>query len=316
MVIRLLLIEDDKIDQMAFERSVKSQKLDYDYSLAGSVAEAKKVVGPGKFDIVIMDYNLGDGTALDVISLIEDIPIIITTGAGDEETAIKVMKAGAYDYLTKDHERNYLKMLPLTVENALKHKKADLQFRMLSYAIMSINESVYITDKNNQIIFVNKSFCGTYGYTEEEILGRNVKIFGGDGLVDESRNINSSGEEGKGWQEGIHHQRKDGNIFPISMSESIIKNEKGKGIAHISVVQDITERKQAEKERESLILELQGALAKIKTLNGLLPICAACKKIRDDQGYWKRIETYIEAHSEAEFTHSICPECEKKLYPE
>jgi CheY-like chemotaxis protein len=62
--------------------------------------------------------------------------------------------------------------------------------------------------------------------------------------------------------------------------------------------------------------ELQKALAKIKTLSGLLPICASCKKIRDDQGYWTQLEYYISEHSEAEFTHGCCPECMKKLYPE
>jgi len=62
--------------------------------------------------------------------------------------------------------------------------------------------------------------------------------------------------------------------------------------------------------------ELTEALANVKTLKGLLPICASCKKIRDDQGYWTRIESYLYKHSEAEFSHSICPDCAKKLYPE
>ena len=78
----------------------------------------------------------------------------------------------------------------------------------------------------------------------------------------------------------------------------------------------IYKRKQAEKEREKLITELQDAAARIRTLRGLLPICSNCKNIRDDQGYWKQIESYIRDHSEAEFTHSMCPICAKKLYPE
>jgi PAS domain S-box-containing protein len=79
---------------------------------------------------------------------------------------------------------------------------------------------------------------------------------------------------------------------------------------------DITERKLAEEERESLISELQKALSEVKKLSGLLPICASCKKIRDDKGYWNQIESYIRDHSEAEFSHGICPDCLKKLYPE
>lgn len=74
--------------------------------------------------------------------------------------------------------------------------------------------------------------------------------------------------------------------------------------------------KQAEEERERLIRQLQEALANIKTLHGLLPICCSCKQIRDDQGYWSQIETYITAHTETEFTHGICPACAKKLYPD
>jgi predicted membrane protein len=62
--------------------------------------------------------------------------------------------------------------------------------------------------------------------------------------------------------------------------------------------------------------ELQATLDQVKTLSGLLPICASCKNIRDDNGYWKQIEQYIQHHSEAEFSHGICPECAKKLYPD
>ncbi|MBN2536601.1 MAG: response regulator [Spirochaetales bacterium] len=75
------------------------------------------------------------------------------------------------------------------------------------------------------------------------------------------------------------------------------------------------ERKKLEIEREKMIVELQNALAKIKTLRGLLPICSFCKKIRDDQGYWKQIEVYMKEHSDANFSHSICPKCAKKYYP-
>jgi len=72
---------------------------------------------------------------------------------------------------------------------------------------------------------------------------------------------------------------------------------------------------QMEKKVKELMLKLQDAFTKIKILSGLLPICASCKKIRDDKGYWTQVEAYIQEHSEATFTHGICPECMKKLYP-
>lgn len=82
------------------------------------------------------------------------------------------------------------------------------------------------------------------------------------------------------------------------------------------LIDHIAALKQAEEERERLISQLQEALANIKTLSGLLPICYSCKQIRDDKGYWNQIDTYIRDHTEAEFTHGICPACAKKLYPD
>jgi len=82
------------------------------------------------------------------------------------------------------------------------------------------------------------------------------------------------------------------------------------------VSMDITDRKQAEEQRERLLHELQEALAQVKQLRGMLPICAGCKKIRDDSGYWQQIESYIHAHADVEFSHGLCPDCIKKLYPD
>ena len=84
----------------------------------------------------------------------------------------------------------------------------------------------------------------------------------------------------------------------------------------IGIDRDVTTRIEAEAEREKLILELKVALADVKTLSGLLPICAACKKIRDDKGYWTAIEAFIQERTPAMFSHGICPDCGMKLYPE
>jgi hypothetical protein len=69
----------------------------------------------------------------------------------------------------------------------------------------------------------------------------------------------------------------------------------------------------AEEEKERLIGQLREALARIRTLQGLIPICAWCRKVRDDRGYWEQLEKYVVEHSEADFTHGICPECLKKV---
>jgi hypothetical protein len=80
--------------------------------------------------------------------------------------------------------------------------------------------------------------------------------------------------------------------------------------------QDITAQKIAEQDRLKLIDKLQQALSELETLRGLLPICACCKKIRDDHGYWNHIESYLRKHTLADFTHTLCPDCVKQFYPD
>lgn len=106
----------------------------------------------------------------------------------------------------------------------------------------------------------------------------------------------------------------DGSEFPVLVTLSAMRIEDKNLI--LAVGRDLTELKEATTKREQLIKDLKNALAKVKTLSGMLPICSACKKVRDDKGYWKQIERYISEHSEAEFSHSICPECAKRLYPD
>ena len=108
--------------------------------------------------------------------------------------------------------------------------------------------------------------------------------------------------------------RADGSTLVMDMTLTMIPW--GSGSAILATLRDVSERVRYEEERERLINELQVALEKIKTLKGLLPICAHCKKIRNDDGYWQQIEVYIHEHSEADFTHGICPDCMKELYPD
>jgi hypothetical protein len=86
--------------------------------------------------------------------------------------------------------------------------------------------------------------------------------------------------------------------------------------AHAALQLEMLERIRIQEQNEKLIGELETSLANVRKLSGLLPICSACKKIRDDKGYWNQIESYITTHSEADFTHGICPDCVRRLYPE
>lgn len=186
--IQVLLIDDDEIDRESLARHIDEAQLPYALTAVGSKRDGLATLADHPFDIVLLDFELGDGTGLEILPALEDTPAIIITGCGSEEVAVEAMRLGARDYLIKDNERSYLTVLPLTIQNVLA-------------------------------------------------------------------------------------------------------------------------RKQVEDDRERLIVELQDALAQVRSLEGILPICGNCKKVRNDQGAWSEIEQYVSAHTEAEFSHGYCPEC-------
>ena len=124
---KVLFVEDDQIDRMAFQRFAKTDSFQYDYVITDSFEKAKEAIETNDFDAIITDFQLGDGTGFDILTMDHDIPLIFVTGLGDQETAVKAMKSGAYDYVIKDSMGNHLKTLPITIENSIKRKKAEIE---------------------------------------------------------------------------------------------------------------------------------------------------------------------------------------------
>ncbi|MEK6742695.1 MAG: PAS domain S-box protein [Nitrospirota bacterium] len=168
-------------------------------------------------------------------------------------------------------------------------------------------------EKAGRIVKANKAAAAMHGYTVAELTGMKITdldtIIAAKSAPDMMRRILI----GEWIKTELHHRRKDGTEFPVEVSAGLL--EFGGHRFILAFDRDITERRQIEEGREKLIRELREALESIKTLKGLLPICASCKKIRDDTGYWNQIESYVATHSEAEFSHSLCPACAERLYP-
>jgi DNA-binding NtrC family response regulator len=188
--IRILLIEDSRSDALLMKRILTVEKLDFELTDVGRLADGLARLKEQTFDVVITDLGLPDGDGLNTVAELHKqaphLPLIVLTRHGDDVTALEAIKMGAQDYLPKD--------------------------------------------------------------------------------------------------------RLEGIWFARTINYAI--------------------------ERQRLTKQLMEALENVKALNGLLPICASCKKIRDDKGYWNQLESYISNHSEASFTHSYCPECSRKWLEE
>ncbi|MEO0078502.1 MAG: PAS domain S-box protein [candidate division WOR-3 bacterium] len=254
---RVLHIEDDRIDQLALKRFVKDRQLPYDLVVAGSTAEAREKLTSTKFDAIVTDYSLGDGTAFDLIDLFHGTPVIFTTGQGDEIVAVRAMKTGAADYLIKDHERNYLKVLPVTIENAIRRMRAEEQVRKLLRAVEQSPATVVITDTEGVIEYVNPKFTSLTGFSAEEVIGQNPRILK-SGMQDSEfyRNLWDTIKSGQEWRGEFHNRRRDGTLFWEAASISPIRDSDGVITHFVAVKEDITERKRIEEERERLIQEL------------------------------------------------------------
>ncbi len=168
-----------------------------------------------------------------------------------------------------------------------------------------------IDPETADIVDVNLSALSYYGFSQEEF--NQKKITDINTLSEEQvfQEMEKAQKE-KRKQFFFRHRLSNGNIRDVEVYSGPIPLY-GRSLLY-SIVHDITDRKEAEEERKTLIKEIQDTLDEVKILSGLLPICAQCKKIRDDKGYWNQIEGYIQKYSDAKFSHGICPECSDKLY--
>ncbi|MCD4692088.1 MAG: PAS domain S-box protein [Calditrichales bacterium] len=185
---------------------------------------------------------------------------------------------------------------------------------LLNYA----NAPIIVWDAEFRITRFNRAFERLTKKSADKVLGKRLNILFPDDRREEAMAHIQRTMTGERWEAvEINILRADGAVRTVLWNSATLYAADSKTVvATIAQGQDITERIQVEEERAKLIVELQNALAKVKTLRGLIPICASCKKVRDDEGYWHQVETYVHEHSEAEFTHGLCPECAKKLYPE
>ena len=263
-----------------------------------------------------------------------DIPVIFMTALSDTVEKVSGLQLGAVDYITK----------PFQVDELLARVQTHIALHKLQRQLATQNAQL------RQEIAERKRAQAELAASEARqrlvlnqipalvwIIDHDLRFTSTDGAG--LAGINSRPNQSVGMSLYEYCRTDDPEFPPIAAARRALAGEsvsydidwsgrafqshvepfldpQGQVCGVIGIALDITERKAAEHEREQLIGQLQEALVSIKTLRGLVPICAACKKIRDDGGYWNQLESYLHSHTEAEFSHGICPECTRQLYGE
>jgi len=239
-VYEILYAEDDIGSQNLLFEYVKSNKLPFKITTSGSFKEAVEKITKHKYDVILADYYLGDGVGIELVKHLRGVPLIIITGAGDEEVAINSIKAGAYDYLVKSPQLSHLKKLTFAVENVVRKKYLDNVLDMHSQAIQNITDGVFFIDTKNRFIYINRGFTKMYGYNENEVLGKNFGIIWEESgkSFEKFYDTKLSGE--------FYSVRKDKAVIPVLLTYTPIKQEYGVIIAGVGIVRDISEQKKTQ----------------------------------------------------------------------
>lgn len=254
--------------------------------------------------------HLGDGLNLGALCVFDREPHTITA---DQQESLRALSRQVAANLTLGRTVVELEKAARerdATESALRASEA--QFRLFMDNAPMV---VLMKDADGRFLYVNRMGAERFQIPAEEWIGKtDADLFGprtakpwraADLRVMKAGRLAVLEEEvltSEGTQTWISHK------FPV-------RNAAGEAVLAVLSL-DITARRRSERERERLVIELRQALAEVKTLSGLIPICVSCKNIRDDTGYWQLIEGYIAEHSEAEFSHSLCPECLTRLHPD
>jgi PAS domain S-box-containing protein len=167
-----------------------------------------------------------------------------------------------------------------------------------------------VLDFSGRFKRLNPAWEKTLGFAREELMSRTFIEFVHPG--DRERTLQQNRQVRSGGQALSFENRyacKDGSYKWLLWNST---QDFGRQLIY-GVARDVTERKRAEQERETLLQELQAAVAEVRTLQDFLPICSYCKRIRDDKNYWESVDAYISKHTNTRFSHSICPACSAKM---
>ena len=316
---KILHVDDNPNDRALVARELRREMPDLSITEISDRKSLDQALEQADFDLVITDYELYWSDGLKLLNRIKQInpkvPVVMFTGSGNEEVAVEAMKAGVQDYITKSP--NHFSRLRSSVVQAFDRLKHSVELARAEERYKELFDSVPVglfrCTPKGEFIDANPAFRALIGAKRNPI--------------DNFAKLHADQRGFEAWRDKLE---RDGAVACVETRLKIpdqsprwveihakaVRGPESAEIIYEGSVEDISHRKRTDEERERLIGELRDALGRVKSLTGLLPICSSCKKIRDNNGRWTILESFIENHSHAHFTHSFCPECARNLYPE
>jgi PAS domain S-box-containing protein len=312
--IRILVADDDAAKRLAITRILT--QAGYEVLQATGGVEALDLAQTAAPDLVLLDVEMPDLSGTDVCLQLRAKPatnalpvLYLSAHRTHSQDRIEGLDSGADGYLVWPMDPRELLAWVRTLlrvrhtERAVRAANADL-----NHTLESISDAFFALDDAWRVVHFNTAAERALGRDRAQVLGRALQ----DGFPEARGSVLE-----EKYAEALRDRRPlvfetyfDRPPYTNWYEVRIYPREPG-----ISVYfQVITTRKQAEAERENLIRDLQAALASVKTLRKLLPICAGCKKIRDDEGYWQSVEGYMLQHADVRFSHGLCPDCLRECY--
>ena len=313
---KVLLIEDNReLAQVIGEILRQGQPPPFQCIWVERLEQAMRRLRMGDLEAAVLDLGLPDSSGLESVRRLRadfpDLPIIVLTGLEDENVALQALREGAQDFLLKTEiSRN---VVVRAIRFAIERKRGEQAHARLAAIFECSRDAIIGMTLDGEIISWNPAAERIFGYKLEEVSGHSISMFSPGDAPDEMPVILEWLKRGDPIRDfETVRVTKEGRSIHLAMSISAVKNAIGKTTGAAIIARDIEERVRVERERETLLRQVQASLAEVELLSGLLPICASCKKVRDDRGYWTQVEIYVRDRTHADFTHGICPECVKK----
>jgi PAS domain S-box-containing protein len=322
--LRALIVEDSEIDAILLVRELQRGGYQVEFERVDTADGLERALGQSIWEIIICDYSMPQFDGFSALQLFKrtriDIPFIVVSGHIGEDVAVGMMKAGAHDYLLKDKLARLVPAIERELNEAAErreHRRAEQARAHLAAIVASTEDAIISTTIDGTVVSWNAAAERIFGHTDSDVMGKSIIQLAPENLRAEIQQLHDKILRSERiLKYDTQRIRKDGTVIHVSLTISPIRDQFGEITSISTIARDITDKKRVEQEREDLLQHLRQALADVKTLSGLLPICSGCKKIRDDQGYWQQVEIFIRRHSDAEFTHGFCPDCMRALYPE